>query len=403
MSYEGPNLGLETGFAENQDGWGGPYNEAMRRLDALTERLALDVVDELPGSPTDGDRYLLSAVATENANKFAVRVQGAWSFYAPPLIQTIFVKSLGFWVCWQSDEWVDQGVPSHGHSIGGITGLTAALSGKQDSLGYTAENTSNKGNAGGYASLDGSGKIPTAQLPANGGRPAAQTLDADHELAYSFSESSGNFVNTGDQGTGQNISTIGTALLRRSHQGPFGDCIRVSSTGSPLTGSTYNPPGGAFTIEAWLLPLSFPSGAQYLVNKSRLTSGQSGAASDTAITIYLDTTRNLVFALWSGGATRSIASTDGPVVPDQWNHLAATYDGTTLRAFVNGVEVATGTHSGTVDFGTPGSWHFAAFPNVTGFGPNGYLAHVLISSVVRNAAYMKAAFRRGMPGISAVP
>lgn len=37
--------------------------------------------------------------------------------------------------------------------------------GKQDALGYTAENTANKGVASGYAGLDESGKVPTAQLP----------------------------------------------------------------------------------------------------------------------------------------------------------------------------------------------------------------------------------------------
>lgn len=40
-----------------------------------------------------------------------------------------------------------------------------ALDGKQAALGYTAENTANKGVASGYAGLDGSGKVPAAQLP----------------------------------------------------------------------------------------------------------------------------------------------------------------------------------------------------------------------------------------------
>lgn len=40
------------------------------------------------------------------------------------------------------------------------------LSSKQDNLGYTAENISNKGSVNGYASLDGTGKIPASQLPA---------------------------------------------------------------------------------------------------------------------------------------------------------------------------------------------------------------------------------------------
>lgn len=36
---------------------------------------------------------------------------------------------------------------------------------KQPALGYTAENAANKGVANGYASLDGSGKVPSTQLP----------------------------------------------------------------------------------------------------------------------------------------------------------------------------------------------------------------------------------------------
>jgi hypothetical protein len=45
------------------------------------------------------------------------------------------------------------------------TATQSALDGKQASLGFTAENAANKGVAGGYAGLDGSGKVPAAQLP----------------------------------------------------------------------------------------------------------------------------------------------------------------------------------------------------------------------------------------------
>jgi len=38
--------------------------------------------------------------------------------------------------------------------------------GKEDALGFTPEDEANKGNANGYASLDGGGKVPAAQLPA---------------------------------------------------------------------------------------------------------------------------------------------------------------------------------------------------------------------------------------------
>lgn len=36
---------------------------------------------------------------------------------------------------------------------------------KQDALGFTAENISNKGQAGGYAGLDATGRVPVSQLP----------------------------------------------------------------------------------------------------------------------------------------------------------------------------------------------------------------------------------------------
>lgn len=54
---------------------------------------------------------------------------------------------------------------AHTHSIANITGLQAALDGKQAALGFTPENAAQKGVAGGYAGLDGTGKVPAAQLP----------------------------------------------------------------------------------------------------------------------------------------------------------------------------------------------------------------------------------------------
>jgi hypothetical protein len=130
MSYVGSNLGLETGFEVGQDGWGAPYNDAMRRLDALTNLAVLEIVDELPGSPANGDRYLLSGTAAENPNKVAVRVQGTWQFYAPPLIRTVFVLDPGYWMRWLSGAWQAQGVPAHTHGL--ATGSAAGFMSSSD-------------------------------------------------------------------------------------------------------------------------------------------------------------------------------------------------------------------------------------------------------------------------------
>lgn len=53
----------------------------------------------------------------------------------------------------------------HTHIITDVTGLQTALDGKQASLGFTPENSANKGINNGYASLDSGGKVPSSQLP----------------------------------------------------------------------------------------------------------------------------------------------------------------------------------------------------------------------------------------------
>lgn len=125
MSYTGPNLGLESGFVDNQDGWGEPYNDAMRRVDALTNIAVTGVVSSLPGSPTNGDRYLLSPSAETNPNYVAVRVQGAWDYYPPGVVRLVFVASLGFSVWWNGSAWVNATVPTHAsrHAPGGADAL----------------------------------------------------------------------------------------------------------------------------------------------------------------------------------------------------------------------------------------------------------------------------------------
>lgn len=49
--------------------------------------------------------------------------------------------------------------------LAAINELVTSISGKQSNLGFTPENISNKGSVGGYASLDGTGKVPATQLP----------------------------------------------------------------------------------------------------------------------------------------------------------------------------------------------------------------------------------------------
>lgn len=59
--------------------------------------------------------------------------------------------------------------PHGGHTIANTTGLQTALDGKQAVLGFTPQDVAQKGQVNGYPSLDGTGKVPAAQLPASAG------------------------------------------------------------------------------------------------------------------------------------------------------------------------------------------------------------------------------------------
>lgn len=86
----GPNLGLKYGWSDRESGYGTDLNADLKRLDALTQ---LSVKDKdaatPPGSPADGDRYIVAASPTGAWTGHATHVAvwdaaaSAWTFYTP--------------------------------------------------------------------------------------------------------------------------------------------------------------------------------------------------------------------------------------------------------------------------------------------------------------------------------
>ena len=102
-----PNLGLQGDTAPHEDGWDVADRANLRRLDAL---LYLTVKDKdlatPPGSPADGDRYIVGPVPTGawathagvvtvwNASTVGGHV-AAWDFYIPKLGWRVWVEDEG--------------------------------------------------------------------------------------------------------------------------------------------------------------------------------------------------------------------------------------------------------------------------------------------------------------------
>ena len=112
----------------------------------------------------------------------------------------------------------------------------------------------------------------------------------------------------------------------------------------------------------------------------------------------------LRFRLKAGGNTTTLISNRGVVQASQWHHVAATYDGSQMRLFLDGAEIASVAKTGGVDAdGTVG----AALGNQPGGDGNrsfdGRLDDMRVYNYALTAAVIDSLARGGAPSVVAAP
>ncbi|HEY2434211.1 MAG TPA: LamG-like jellyroll fold domain-containing protein [Vicinamibacterales bacterium] len=194
------------------------------------------------------------------------------------------------------------------------TGLTP-----NTTYNYVALATDAAGNLGPYSNM--AAVTTTATVP-------------ELVAAYSFNDGSGSTA-LDSSGTG-NTATIGSATW--STAGKFGGALSFSGSARVVVPDSPSLHlSTALTLEAWVNPTAVSSAWRDVVYKGNDN-------------YYLEATTD------SGGrpgagvtlASSGNSNTYAPAVlsPNTWTHLAETYDGTTVRLYVNGVQVAASSLSG---------------------------------------------------------
>jgi hypothetical protein len=191
--------------------------------------------------------------------------------------------------------------------------------------------------------------------------------------------------------TGTN--TLTATSLTYASDGTFS----FNGSNNYLTISTFvNKPTTAITVESWIRP-----------TKPTLSGTIRGASISATNSMYLGIIDSIdggvTHALhWANQTSSSrVTSWNGNVPNNAWSHIAGTYDGTTMRAYLNGVEIYSAAQTGTIPDATYvlGTYGGALVDGVHNF--NGILPASKIYNRALSAAEVKQNFNalRGRYGI----
>jgi hypothetical protein len=282
-----------------------------------TDTAPPSVVSETPASGATG-----VAVTTAPTATFNKAVQSSTISFT--LVNSSGTAVSGT-VSYNSSTYVTTFTPSS--ALAYSTTYTATVSGAKDSAGDPM------GSAFSWSFTTGSTPPPPTGLVA----------------AYAFDEGSGSTVHDAS-GNGNNGTISGATW---STSGKYGDALSFNGTSAMVTvsSSTLLQLTTGMTLEAWVNPASVTSSWTDAIYKGQ---GGQTASSDN---YYLEATSTNNMApvgggeLGSGPSETDAVGTAG-VAANTWTFLAVTYDGSTMRLYVNATQVASTSGSGNIETST---------------------------------------------------
>lgn len=191
-----------------------------------------------------------------------------------------------------------------------------------------------------------------ALLGVSSRRPAAT---AATRLRWELTERSGNALNSGSLGSAGDLDEVGSSVVRSADLASVwgGEVTMPGDSNSYIRGAAGVDPGSTTVLTVWVLAKirSDPSGRKSVLTRNHATWG-GWPYQSCAIVVAASGAWYAEIGRVDPGYTEMRASTDYAL--DTIHLFGLTYDGTTLRAWLDGEAAGSAAAPGEIDWG-PGS------------------------------------------------
>lgn len=260
---------------------------------------------------------------------------------------------------------------------------------------------------------------PAAVDAGSGGGGGGGTLagrvdtDSSDQIVWAFDELPGEttVVNSGVASSSDLTMPDST---RTGHPGVFERAGYFPNSNSGIgEGPTSTEPSDV-TVSAWVYPYASPQDNYAKVVYKQANTGSTWSSPYVAFALqYNSTGTTPECSVAVGGNLKCLPGLPYSLGPYQWHHYGCTYDGTTLRMYVDGVEAASGLYDwggsscsstphggGEPDYDDHGPWRLGNSPEAEYYA--GLIDDVRIANVVRPGSWFAEVFSRGIRAAGSV-